>query len=315
MKLGNYKNLTVKKADTSVSPDELNSAFDALQKENSILIHTDSRPARDGDRVILDFHGYADGQSIPNSARNRFRLTLGSHSFIPGFEEQIIGKMPGAEFDISVNFPDNYAVKAVAGKEAVFRIHLHFIEEQILPKLDDDFAKDFSDFDTFEELSREILENLTAKKEEQATEQMQQDLLTQIIDDSQLELDAHLLEQLREELRQEFEEDLQAQGMTEEQYLKRAKKTPDDIDRECLSQARRRLQETMVQNAIGERENLYLTQDELNDAMAGLAEEYGVPSESFADMLDPDELEGLKLELLCGKAMDFICAHAVVENE
>lgn len=316
MKLGNYKNLKVKKADTSVSREELFSAFDALQKENSLLIHTDSRPAREGDKVILDFHGYtADGQSIPNSARKKFRLTLGSHSFIPGFEEQIIGKMPGTEFDIPLRFPNNYSVKTVAGKNAVFHINLLFIEEQVLQELDDEFARDFSDFDTFEALSEEILQNLTDKKEEQAAEQIRQDLLTQIIKDSDLELNDQLLAQLQEELRMEFDEDLKAQGMSEEVFLRRTHKSPDYIDRKCMEKAQRRLQETMVLNAIADRENLCLTENELSDALEELAEEYNVTVSEFSDMLDPDELEGLKLELLCNKAMDFICSRATVLNE
>lgn len=314
MKLGNYKNLKIKKADTSVSKKELDSALDAMQKENSLLLHIDDRPARKGDCVILDFQGYINGAPIANGARKQFRLVLGSHSFVPGFEEQIIGKMPGTDFDISLRFPEDYSVKTAAGKDAVFHIQLHFIEEQLLQELDDAFARDFSDFDTLEALTGEIFQNLTDKKEAQAREQMEQELLTQIIDNSQLELDEHLLEQLQEELRLEFEEDLQAQGMTTEQFLRRTKKSADFIDERCRSQARRRLQETMVLNAVADREGLYLTEEEQLEALGGLAEEYGISVEEFADMLDADELDGLELELLCSKALDFICAHAVVEE-
>lgn len=303
MKLGNYKHLKIKQPDVSVSEKELNHALKALQAENSVLIRVDDRPVQEGDQVVIDFQGFIHDEPIPNGARKRYTLILGSHSFIHGFEEQIVGHQVGDEFDISVIFPENYPNASAAGKEARFHIILQSAGIRILQKLDDEFARDFSEYSTMDMLKETILENLEDKKAEQADEKIRKDILTQIIENSDIEDNPDLIAQLTEEYHEEFLDELAQQGMTEEQFLQRTKQTPTDILKRCEAKARRSLQETSVLNAVAEAENLSLTKEELQEALSDLAFEYNTDPDDFIEMLDPEELDGLKLELLCDKAM------------
>lgn len=303
MKLGNYKHLKIKQPDISVSEKELNHALQALQAENSVLIRIDDRPVQEGDQVIIDFQGFIDETPIPNGSRKRYSLTLGSHSFIQGFEEQIIGHQIGDEFDIHVRFPEKYPTASAAGKEARFHIILHSAGIRILQQLDDEFARDFSEYSTMDMLKETILENLEDKKAEQADEKIRKEILTKIIQESEIEDNPDLIAQLMDEYHEEFLDELAQQGMTEEQFLQRTKQTSADILKRCEAKARRSLQETSVLNAVAEAENLSLTKEELDEAISDLAFEYDTDPDEFLEMLDPEELDGLKLELLCDKAM------------
>lgn len=310
MILGPYINLTAAMPDTTVSETEINQSLKKIQADMSVLISIDTRPAQIGDRVIIDFQGFLDNKPLPNASRRKYPLILGSGSFIPGFEEQLIGRRAGDKFTAPVVFPESYPNADAAGKEVQFQIHLLSIGELILQNIDDEFAKDFSEFDTLSQLKDSIRQTLSKKKEETAKEELCSKLLTQIIEHSKLDSNPELLAQLKDEFLNEFEEQLALQGLDTEQFLSRTGHSPDYIDQHCQKQAERKLQETMVLHEIACTEQITVTEDELEDAVFDMADEYGEDPLEFLQMLSPDEMDGLKLELLCSKALNFILESA-----
>lgn len=310
MKLGTYKGLTVQAPDLTISDKELSRALKNLQKENGVLTHIDDRAAQLGDRAVLNFQGYLDEKPFPGAKGVRYPLILGSHSFIPGFEEQIVGKNIGETFDIFVTFPENYPNPDIAGQKARFSVTLLSLGILDLPEIDDDFALDFSDFDTAEELKEALVQSLTEKKEDRENDRVQRELLTQIIESSAFTLNETIVAQIQEELLSEFEEDLAAQSLTMEQFLKRTGKTMEQVQAEYEQKARRNLAETTLLHAIAGAESIELTEEELEDALYDMADYYEMDPYEFQQSLDPQELDGMKLELLCQKAMDFVLENA-----
>ncbi|MCU6762715.1 Trigger factor [uncultured Roseburia sp.] len=310
MILGPYTHLTVKRPDTAVSETEINQALKKIQTDMSVLITIDTRPARIGDQVIIQYQGYLDSTPIPNTGRSHHPLILGSGSFLPEFEEQLTGRWAGDKFSFPVYFSKDYPNTAAAGKEVVFQIHLLSVGELVLQDLDDDFAKDFSDFDTLAQLRDSICQNLTEKKNEKAQEEICTNLLTQIIEHSSLDPNPELLAQLKDEFLEEFQEQLARQGLDTEQFLSRTGHSDEFIDRHCQKQAERKMQETMVLHEIARTEQITFTDDELEEAIYDLAEEYEEEPIEFLQMLSQDEIDGLKLEILCNKALNFVMKSA-----
>lgn len=310
MKLGNYKGLTVQAPDLTISDKELSRSLRNLQRENAVLTHIDDRSARLGDQAIINFQGYVEGEPIPGAKGVRYPLILGSHSFIPGFEDQLTGRNIGDSFDIFVTFPENYPKPEIAGRRARFSVTLLSLGILDLPEIDDDFALDFSDFQTAEELKDALMQSLTEKKEDRENDRIQKELLTQIIESSEFTLNETIVAQIQEELILEFEEDLAAQSLTMEQFLKRTGQSIEQLQTKYEKKARRNLAETTVLHAIAESESIELTEDELEDALYNMADYYETDPYDFLQSLDPQELDGMKLELLCQKAMDFVLEHA-----
>lgn len=310
--LGTYKGLEVTAPDLTITENELNHALSNLQKENAVLIHIDDRAAQIGDRAVLDFQGYVDEKPLTGAKARRYPMILGAHRFIPGFEDQIVGKNIGDTFDIFVTFPTTYPNADAAGKDARFSVTLRSLGIQELPALDDDFALDFSEFDTIDALKESLKETLEEQKEEKENERIQETLLGKIIADSRFSLNDTIVAEIEEELLAEFEEDIQAHGMSMEQFFQRTGQTPETLQAKYHEKACRQLSETTVLHAIAEQEKLTFSDDELEDAVYDMAEYYETDPLEFLQELDPQELNGLKLELLCQKAMEFVLEHAVL---
>ena len=306
MKLGNYRNLKVKGPDLSVSPKELERSITNMQRKNSVFIHIDDRPARQGDVVVLNYEGFVDGQAFLGGKATHHRMILGSGKFIPGFEEQIEGRTMGETFDIQVQFPENYANRQLAGKEAVFKTTLLFVGEEDIPVFDDDFALDFSSFSTAEELKESLMVNLVAKREAAEQERIQEELLTQIIDGSEIPVNEDIIDELEEELIEEMVEDIENQGMTLEEFLKRSHQTVEDIRYQCRKKARRNFQETAVLHAIAMSEDLEILEEEMEEAVWDLAFYEEMDPMELLESMDEEELTGIKLQIYCDKAMELV---------
>ena len=312
IQLGTYKGLEIAAPDLTITEKELNNALCNLQKENAILIHVDDRAAQNGDRAVLDFQGYIDDKPLTGTKAKRYPMILGSHRFIPGFEDQIIGKNIGETFDIFVTFPETYPNAEAAGKKARFSVTLLSLGIQELPALDDDFALDFSDFETMDDLKASLEETLTEKKEEKENDRIQDTLLGKIIETSQFSLNDDIVAEIEDELLAEFEDDIQAHGMSMEQFFQRTGQTLETLQKKYHEKAYRQVAETTVLHAIAQKEQLTFSDDELEDAVYDMAEYYETDPLEFLQELDPQELNGLKLELLCQKAMEFVLEHAVL---
>lgn len=306
MKLGTYKNLKVKGMDTAVSEAELARSITNLQRKNGVFYHIDERPAKVGDVVVLNYEGFINSKPFAGGKATHHRIVLGEGKMVPGFEEQIVGKTMGAEFKIQVQFPPDYANRQLAGKDAVFSVTLLFVGREEIPAFDDAFALDFSEFTTAAELADFLKQSLAAKKEASEYERMQADLLTQIIADSEIPLDEDVLEELQEEVFAEKLEELQLQGMSLEEYLQKSHQTLEDIRYQCRKKARRSYEQTAVLNAIALEEGFEAAPEELEEAICEAAFYADMEPMEYFETMDEDELTGMKLQILCDKAMELI---------
>ena len=311
MKLGNYRGLKVKRPDLTVSDKALARALHNLQAENGVLVHVDGRPAQEGDRAVLDMTGAIDGRAFPGSRRSHYALILGRHVFLPDFDEKIIGHNIGDSFKVEETYPEDYPMRETAGKTAEFSITLLSLGILELQEVDDDFARDFSEYDTKDELVRALRGSLLEDQEEREASRVEQELLTQLIDSSELQLDEEILQNLQKEYESEFEDRLAEQSLTMDEFLSRTGKTRPDVEENCRAEAVRTLSETMVLNAVAEAEGLSVSKKEMKASLREMAEEYEMEYRKFVRSLGEDDIEGIELEILCGKAMELILNEAV----
>lgn len=313
MKLGKYRGLVVKGPDITVAPQELERSITNMQRKNSVFIHIDDRPAQAGDVAVLNYEGFVGGQTFLGGKATHHRMVLGEGKFIPGFEEQIIGRTAGDEFDIQVLFPENYPNRQLAGKEGVFVTKLLFVGQEEIPAFDNDFALDFSTFSTAEELKESLIVNLQAKKEGAELARIQEELLTQIIEDSEIPVNEEIIDELQEEVFEEKLEDIEAQGMTLEDFLKRSHQTLEDIQYQCRKKARRSFQETAVLHAIAMEEDFEVYEEELEEAVWAEAMYEEMDPMELLESMEEEELTGIKLQILCDKAMELVKETAIYE--
>lgn len=313
MILGKYRELVVKGPDVTVAPQELERSITNMQRKNSVFIHIDDRPARGGDVVVLNYEGFVGGKTFLGGKATHHRMVLGEGKFIPGFEDQIVGKNAGDVFDIQVRFPDDYPNRQLAGKDGVFATTLLFVGQEEIPDFDDDFALDFSTFSTAEELKESLIVNLQAKKEGAELERIQEELLTQIIEGSEIPVNEDVIDELQEEVFEEKLEDIEAQGMTLEEFLKRSHQTLEDIQYQCRKKARRSFQETAVLHAIAMEEEMEVYEEELEEALWEVAFYEEMDPMEMLESMGEEELTGIKLQILCDKAMELVKETAIYE--
>lgn len=306
MRLGAYKGLEVKAADLTVQEKELERMVRNTQRKNAVIYHIDERPAQDGDVVFVNYEGHVQGSPYRGGKAVHHRMVLGEHKGLPGFEEQIVGHTMGEQFEICVSVPVEHANEQIAGLDVVFSVHLLVVGREEIPPFDDAFAQDFSTFDTAEELLDSFRVMLTSKKEGAEEQRIQEELLTHIIDDSQIPVADTLLDELQEEVLDEKIEDLEAQGMTIDQFLETSQQTFGEFQIQCRKQALRQYQETTVLYEIAMREGMDVTEEELENALYELAFFEELNEESVEEELDEAELSGIRLQIMCEKAMDFV---------
>lgn len=311
IRLGIYKNLKVKAPDLTISDQELNRSIVNMQRKNSVFIHIDERPAAAGDVVVLNYEGFVSGKPFLGGKATHHRLVLGEGKFIPGFEEQIIGKSMGDLFNIMVTFPVNYANVQLAGKDGLFKTQLLFVGREEIPPFDDNFALDFSSFSTAKELKDSLELSLRAKREGAEQERIQEELLTMIIEASVLPVNEDVIEELTEEVYEERLEEIEMQGLTVEEFLKRSHQTLEDIQYQCRKKARRSYQETTLLHAIAIEEGLEISEEELEEAVWRIAFYEELDPVDLLDSMDEEELTGIKLQLYCDKAMELVRETAV----
>ncbi|MCD7982201.1 MAG: trigger factor [Clostridiales bacterium] len=315
MKLGKYKGLKTSRPNLTVQEAEIDQVLKNRQHENAVVFHVDNRSADRGDEAVLDFDAECGGKPIPNGKSRSYPLLLGSHTFVKGFEEAIVGHMPGDRFDISVTFPDNYRIPDLRGRNGVFHVHLKALRRPEYQEIDDDFARDFSEHDTLAAWRAEIRENLEERRRVSEDEKMARALLDQIIADSYIPIDPELKREVADELYEELLLDLEDEGMSFETYCKRSGQTKKQIRASKAEEAVRLIQTESILHAIADRENLCVSDEELTSEIIALAGEEGEDPGIFRQMLGTDELESLFDQLLMDKALDFILENAFLLPE
>lgn len=311
VKLGEYKGLEVPKKDFEVKPEDVDAELEAMRKRQGQLEAVEDGTVEKGDRVIIDFEGIIDGKPFEGGKADGFSLEVGSGRMIPGFEDQLIGMKPGEEKTITVTFPEDYHVKELSGKEASFRIKLHEIKRLRLPELDDEFAQDVSEFDTLEELKKDIENKLKERAKREEEEYRRNQLVEMAAANAEIDLPPVMVEREIDHMLEHFEQHLRFQGMNLEMYKQFSGKDDKALREEFREEAEKKVRANLVLEAIAKEENLEVTDEEIDEELEKLAEQLNQSKDEVRRLLEErDGLEGIKNQLLTRKAVDLLVSNS-----
>lgn len=302
VKLGEYKGLEAKMLDTEATDDDVAEELKNMQDRNSRLVTVEDRAAEMGDTAEIDFEGFVDGVAFEGGKGENYPLELGSGSFIPGFEEQVAGHKSEEEFDVNVTFPEEYA-EELAGKDAVFKCKIHEIKSKELPELDDDFAKDVSEFDTLDELKADLKKQIGDRKTASANTDFENQLLEQICDNMEVEIPECMFDQKCDEMIQDYAYRLQMQGIDLNTYLGYLGQTPEQFKSQFMDGAKQQVKTQVALDAIVEAEKLEATEDEINAEIDKLAAQYDMEADKIKAAVPQDQIAK---DVTTKKAVDLI---------
>ena len=305
--LGQYKGLSATRPVVTVTDEDVDKRLQELADRNSRLVSVD-REAKDGDTAVIDFEGFKDGVPFDGGKGENYSLVLGSHSFVPGFEEQIVGMSAGEEKDIDITFPEEYTPE-LAGKAVVFHVKVNEVKEKELPAMDDEFAKDVSEFDTLEELKKDLTEKMAAEKKDQADSKMENDLLEQAVKNMTVGIPTVMFENKAQDMVEEFGYRLQTQGMNMDMYMKYTGTTPEALTAQFMPQAEAQVRTTLLLEKIAEVENIEITEEDINGEYDRMVKDYGMELDKVKSIVPVEEI---KRQLTIQKAAKVITDSAVV---
>lgn len=315
IELGEYKGLEVEKIKVNVGDAQVEESLQAMRERNAEVVPSDKKVLENGDFAIIDFEGFLDGVPFPGGAGQAYTLEIGSGSFIPGFEEQLIGMEVETDKEIQVKFPEDYQSSDLAGKEVTFKVGLKEIKVKELPELDDEFAKSASKFQTLDELKADMKEKIIVNAEKEAENNYSQAVIDKAVDNAKVELPKTLVDRETEELIHRFEHTLAYQGVGLEQYLSYVNKTKDDLTEDMKPQAEKRVKTDLVLGAIAKAEKLEASEAELDERINELASYYQQKNVAkFKKELESkDRIEDIKQTIVLEKIADFIKESAVAK--
>ncbi len=307
--LGDYKGLKAEKVIAKVEDSEIDSQINAMADRNARMVEISDRAAKMGDTVVIDFEGFKDGVAFDGGKAEGHTLELGSGAFIPGFEEQLVDHNIGDEFEINVTFPEEYGSEELAGKDAAFKIKLHEIKVRELPEIDDEFAKDVSEFDTLEELKADLKAKALERKSKVAEEEMENDLVSQIVDSIKGEIPEAMFENRLNQSVEEFAYRLQSQGLDLQTYLKYTNSSIDDFKASFRPQAESQVKFRLALEKIVELENIAAEEKDIEEQFEKMAKDYGMEVDKVKAAVPAEEIAK---DIAVGKAIDFIKENAVI---
>ena len=314
VELGQYKGVEVTKADTEATDADVEEELKRVQEQNSRTVAVTDRAVKDGDNTVIDFEGFVDGVAFEGGKGTDYPLTIGSHSFIDTFEEQIIGMNIGDEKEINVTFPEEYHVDDLKGKPAMFKVSVKEIKEKQLPELNDEFAQDVSDFDTLAEYKDDLKNKIADRKSREAKAKQEDEAIAKIIEDSKMDIPDAMVDTQVNRMVEDFAQRLQQQGLSIDQYFQYTGMTADKIVEEMKPEAVKRIQTRLVLEKVAEVENIQPTEEEVNEEISKMAEAYKMEADKLKELLGERELEQMKKDMAVQKAVTVI-ADAAVEVE
>ena len=310
VKLGKYKGVKVDKVDVTVSDEDVAKEIDAERERNARSISVTDRAVKDGDQTVIDFEGFKDGVAFEGGKGENYPLTIGSGAFIPGFEEQLIGKNIGEEVEVNVTFPEQYQAEELAGQPAVFKVTVKEIKEKQLPELDDEFAAEVSEFDTLAEYKEDVKKNLTEKREKDAKNAKEDAVIEAIIEDAKMDIPDAMVETTQRQMIQEFAQNIQMQGLSMEQYFQFTGATYEQMIQQVKPQAEKRIQSRLVLEAIVKAENIEATDADYEEELKVMAEAYQMEVDKVKELLPEKSVEQIKKDIAVRKAADFVVENA-----
>lgn len=310
VKLGQYKGLEVTKVDTEVTEEEVNAEIETLQKRYAELVIKEDEPAEKGDTVVIDFEGFIDGEAFEGGKAENYSLELGSNSFIPGFEDQLVGVRAGDEKEVNVTFPEDYHDEKLAGKDAVFKVKVHEVKALELPELDDDFAIDVDDeVETFAELKEKIKKRLQENKEHMARHRIENEVIDLAAKNAEIDVPEEMIDSEIERMINELNQQFRAQGLNLDLYQQMTGNKLDDLKESMREDAEKRVRANLTIEAIAEAENIEVTDEEVNEELEKMADMYNLSVDKIKEMLG--STDPVKNDLRMRKAVDLLVDTAV----
>ena len=309
--LGKYKGIQVKKVEYNVSDEDVEHELMHMAEKNARLVSVEDRPVESGDITVIDFEGFVDGVAFDGGKAENHELTIGSNTFIPGFEDQIIGMKPEEEKEIKVKFPEEYFSANLAGKDATFKVKLHEIKKKEMPEINDELAKDISEFDTIEELKNSIKEKQEEQNKTRAKYETEDEVIKAVCKEAKVEIPSGMIETETDHMVQDINTRLSYQGMNIDQYLKMMNKTMDEFRTEYKEQAETAVKSRLVLEAVGKEAGIEVKEEEISAKIKEMAENYGRKEEEVKD--NPELVKYVGDSLKTEKTIDFLVENAKIK--
>ncbi len=313
--LGDYLGVPVKKADISVTEEEVSAEIEKERESNARMVTVEGRPVQEGDNAVIDYEGFADGVAFEGGKGENHPLVIGSHAFIDTFEEQLIGKNAGDAVTVNVTFPEEYHAPELAGKPAMFQVRINEVKAKELPELDDEFAQDVSEFDTLAEYQESVHKKLIERKENEAKRLKENEVIEKIIEGSQMEIPDAMVQTQAETMVDEFSSRIAQQGLSMEQYMQFTGMTQDKLMEQMKPDALKRIQSGLVLEAIAKAENIEVAQEDVDAEITTMAEMYGMEADKLQEMMGDSEKDSIKKDLAIQKAVELIVEKAQEQAE
>lgn len=309
--LGEYKGLAVEVPAVTVTDEDVQKELDSQRDKNARMVDVTDRPVEDGDLIKLDFDGSIDGEPFEGGKSDDYPLTIGSGSFIPGFEEQLIGTAIGEEKDVTVTFPEEYHAEELRGKEAVFKCKVNSIQKKELPEVDDEFAQDVSEFDTLEEYKEDIRRKLKETREADAKRMKETAVVEKIVENASMDIPEGMIDEQVSRMIDDFRRRVESQGMALEKYLEYTGMDVAKLADSMRPEALKRIQNSLVLEAVAKAENIEISEERVDEEIAKMAEQYQMEADKLKEMMGEYEIGQMKEDLKVQAAVDFVRDNAV----
>ena len=311
VELGEYKGVEVTKADAEVTDADVEEELKKVQDQNSRTVSVEDRAVKDGDMTVIDFEGFIDGEAFEGGKGENYPLTIGSHSFIDTFEEQMIGMNIGEEKELNVTFPEDYHAENLKGKPATFKVTVKEIKEKQLPELDDDFAQDVSDFDTLAEYKDDLKKKIAERKESEAKAKKESEAIEKVVEAAKMDIPQAMIDTQVNRMLEDFAMRLQQQGLSVEQYFQYTGMTADKIMEEMKPEAVKRIKNSLVLEAVAKAENIEVSEEEFEAELQKMADMYKMEIEKIKEFMQDAEAKQMKDDIAIQKAVELIDSSAV----
>ena len=308
--LGEYKGIEVEKADASVTAEDVEAELKKVQEQNARLLNVEDRPVADGDKTVIDFEGFVDGKPFDGGKAEDYDLTIGSHSFIDTFEEQLIGRNIGEECEVNVTFPEEYHAPELAGKPATFKVTVKEIKVKELPALDDEFAGEVSEFETMDDYKKDIEAKILERKQKEAATENENRVVDKVAANASLEIPDKMVESQIDNMVQDTARRMQGQGLSMDMYMKYTGMTMDSMRDQMRPQALKRIQTRLVLEEVVKAENIQVPDERLDEEIAKMAAAYQMESDKLKEYMSDRDKEQMKEDLAVQEAVDFLVAEA-----
>ena len=308
--LGEYKGIEVEKADASVTAEDVDAELKKVQEQNARLLNVEDRPVADGDKTVIDFEGFVDGKPFDGGKAEDYDLTIGSHSFIDTFEEQLIGRNIGEECEVNVTFPEEYHAPELAGKPATFKVTVKEIKVKELPALDDEFAGEVSEFETMDEYKKDIEAKILERKQKEAATENENRVVDKVAANASLEIPDKMVESQIDNMVHDTARRMQGQGLSMDMYMKYTGMTMDSMRDQMRPQALKRIQTRLVLEEVVKAENIQVPDERLDEEIAKMAAAYQMETDKLKEYMSDRDKEQMKEDLAVQEAVDFLVAEA-----